>query len=58
MKRSMLFLALFLFPLTAIAGERVSGTNFYLVNQESWKTGKKSGYFMWNAEGIQHSAEH
>jgi hypothetical protein len=56
MKRLVLFLALLLFPLTVIAGEKVSGTSFYVVNQQGWETGDGTGYWIWHAEGVQHSA--
>ena len=40
-----------------MAGERVSGTTFYVVDQQNWETGEGAGYFMWHGEGVQHSAE-
>ncbi len=57
MKSLLLFLVLLLFPLTAIAGERVSGMSFYVVEQQGWETGDGSGYWIWHGEGVQHSAE-
>ena len=56
MKRLMLFLVLLLFPLTALAGEKVSGMNFFVVDEQSWETGEGSGYWMWHGEGVQHPA--
>ena len=56
MKRLMLFLVLFLFPLTAIAGEKIKGTNFYVVDNQSWKTGEGTGYWIWHGNGILNSA--
>ena len=38
MKRLMLLLVLLLFPLSAIAGEKVSGTNFFVVDNQGWET--------------------
>lgn len=55
--RSSSLVALLLLPLAAVAGEKVSGTNFYVVDQPTWKTGEGSGYFMWHGEGISQSAE-
>ena len=57
MKRLVLFVALLLFPLTAIAGERVSGTSFFVVDEQSWETGDGSGYWIWHGEGVERSAE-
>jgi hypothetical protein len=57
MKRLMVFLVLLLFPLTAIAGEKVSGTAFYVVDQQSWETGDGSGYWMWHAKGVSQPLE-
>ena len=52
MKRLMLFLVLLLFPLTAIAGEKVSGTAFYVEDGQNWETGDGSGYWMWHGKGV------
>lgn len=52
MKRVMVFLVLMLFPLTAVAGEKVRGTDFYVVDVQSWETGDGSGYWIWNGEGV------
>ena len=41
MKRLMLFFVPLLFPLIAFAGEKVKGTNFFVTDNQSWKTGKK-----------------
>lgn len=49
--------ALILFPLVTSAGEKVSGTTFYVFDQANYPTGKETGYWVWNAEGIQHSTE-
>jgi hypothetical protein len=57
MKRLALFLVLLLFPFTAIAGEKVSGETFYVVDQQNWETGDGSGYWMWHGEGVQVSSE-
>ena len=53
MKRVMMFLVLMLFPLTANAGEKVSGTDFFVVDEQSWETGDGSGFWMWNGNGVQ-----
>ena len=52
MQRLMSFLVLLLFPLTAIAGEKVSGTDFFVVDDQSWETGDGSGYWIWHGTGI------
>ena len=57
MTRFMLSLALVLFPLTAIAGEKVKGTSFFVVTEQVWETGEETGYWMWHGEGVQHSTE-
>jgi hypothetical protein len=41
----MLIVVLLLFPLTAVAGEKISGTNFFVVDGQEWQTGDGSGYF-------------
>ncbi len=43
MQRLMLLMVLLLFPLTAIAGEKISGTNFFVVDGQEWETGDGSG---------------
>ena len=57
MKRLMLFLVLLLFPGTAFAGEKVSGTSFYVVDLQKWETGDGSGYWMSHAEGVANFTE-
>ncbi len=57
MKRLMVFLVLLLFPLTALAGEKVSGTNFFVVDEQSWETGDGSGYWMWHGKGVSQKHE-
>ena len=57
MKRSMLFLVLLLFPLTAIAGEKYSGTAFYVVDQQTWEISDVSGYWMWHGKGVAQTLE-
>ena len=52
MQRLILFLVLLLFPLTAIAGEKIRGTNFFVEDEQSWETGDESGYWMWHGKGI------
>ncbi len=57
MQRLMLFLVLLLFPLTAIAGEKVSGTDFFVDDGQEWETGDGSGYWMWHGKGVSQSRE-
>ena len=57
MQRLMLFLVLLLFPLTAIAGEKISGTNFFVVDGQEWETGDGSGYWMWHGTGVSRTLE-
>ena len=52
MKRVMMSLVLMLFPLTANAGEKVSGTDFYVVDEQRWETGDGSGYWIWHGTGV------
>lgn len=57
MIRAITFLLMMLFSLTAFAGEKVKGTNFFNVNQENWQTGEKDGYWIWHGRGVSHSLE-
>ncbi len=57
MKRLVLFLVLMLFPLTAIAGEKISGTNFFVVDDQSWETSEGSGYWIWHGTGVSQANE-
>ena len=50
-------LALILIPFAVLAGEKVSGTTFYVFDQQNYPTGEETGYWVGNAEGIQHPAE-
>ena len=45
------------FPLTALAGEKVKGANYMVVDSQNWQTGEKSGYWMINAQGVAQYAE-
>jgi hypothetical protein len=56
MKCLVLILALSLFPLTASAGEKAKGTNFFVVNSESWETSETMGYWMWHGNGIRNAS--
>jgi hypothetical protein len=49
-------LVVMLFPLTASAGERASGTNFFVVKSKSWNTSETTGYWMWHGNGIRHAS--
>ena len=57
MIRAILFSVLFLIPLSAIAGEKVKGKHFFVVDQQTWKTGEDTGYWIWHGKGISVSAE-
>ena len=57
MKRVTLILVLLLFPLTATAGEMIKGTSYFVVDQQSWKTGEDSGYWIWHGNGVANSLE-
>ncbi len=52
MKRLMLLMVLLFFPLTAIAGEKISGMNFFVVDDQSWETGDGAGYWIWHGTGV------
>jgi hypothetical protein len=56
MKRFVLILVLLLFPLTASAGEKANGTNFFVVKSESWETSETTGYWMWHGNGVRNAA--
>jgi len=57
MKRLALVLVLLLFPLSALAGEPVKGTNFFVADNQGWETGEGTGYWMWHGTGVSnHSA--
>lgn len=53
MKRAMAFLAVMLFPLAALAGEKASGTTFTVDDNQVWRTGEKTGYWIWHGKGIE-----
>lgn len=52
MRHITLILAIFLFPLTAVAAEKVKGTNYMIVESQGWPTGNSAGYWMMNATGV------
>ena len=52
MKRLTLYLVLVLLPVTALAGEKVKGTDFFVVDEQSWKTGNNTGYWIWHGKGV------
>ncbi len=52
MQRLMLLMVLLLFPLTAFAGEKISGTDVYVDDGQNWETGDGSGYWMWHGKGV------
>lgn len=57
MKRVMIFSAVLLLPIATHAGEKISGTIFYVVDQQAWETGEDTGYWIWHGRGITHSTE-
>lgn len=52
MKRIMSVLVLWVLSFPVIAGEKVNGTNFYVVKEQSFETGETTGYWMWHGKGI------
>ena len=36
---------------SAMAGEMISGTNTYVTEERTWKTGQNSGYYMYDSTG-------
>jgi len=52
MKTILALSAVLLLTVPAIAGEKVTGTNYMVVDQQSWKTGDKTGYWMMHATGV------
>ncbi len=57
MKRLAIFFALLLVSHPAFAGEKVKGTNFLVVDQQTWQTGEGSGYWMYQGKGVQQTLE-
>ena len=55
MKYVMPFLAVLLFSLPAIAGEKVKGTTFFVVDEQNWETGQETGYWIWHGKGVSQS---
>ena len=52
MIRPIAFALASLLATSAMAGEMVSGTNYYLTEVKQWKTGVWSGYWMFSSKGI------
>jgi len=52
MKRFALYLVLALIPQTALAAEKVTGTDFFVVEQEDWETGDDAGFWIWHGKGV------
>ena len=52
MKRFALYLVLALVPQTALAAEKVTGTDFFVVEQQNWETGDNAGYWIWHGQGV------
>lgn len=52
MKRAMLYLLLIVFPMTAFAGEKVKGTDFFVVEEQNWETGNDTGFWIWQGKGV------
>jgi hypothetical protein len=57
MNRIPLILMAVLLPFTALAGDKVKGTNFFVVEAQNWETGKGTGYWIWHGKGVSHSIE-
>ena len=57
MRRSITAVILALLPMQAFAQEKISGTDYYVVDQQSWETGEDSGYYEWRGQGVQVPAE-
>ena len=54
MKRFALYLVLALIPQTALAAEKVKGTDFFVVDLQDWETGDNAGYWIWHGKGVSH----
>lgn len=57
MKRTMLILAMLVLPLSANAGEKVKGTNFFVVEEQNFATGEETGYWLWHGKGVTRKVE-
>ena len=53
MRKFALAATLALLPGSLLAGEKISGTDYFVVTQESWETGEGSGSYEWRGEGVQ-----
>ena len=54
MKRFALCLVLALVPHTALAAEKVKGTDFFVVEHQDWETSEGAGYWIWKGVGVSH----
>ena len=57
MKRISLILMVVLLPFTTLAGDKVKGTSFLVVDSQNWETGQGTGYWMWHGKGVSHPVE-
>ena len=52
MKTKNLFVLLALLPLTAFAGEMAKGSNYLVLDNQSWPTDEASGFYIFSGTGI------
>jgi hypothetical protein len=57
LKNLAIALTLLIVPLPAFAGEKVQGTNYLVVERQTWPTGESSGYWMYQGKGVQQTLE-
>jgi len=52
MKRFAFYLLLTIIPQTALAAEKMKGTDFFVVEENNWDTGDNAGYWIWHGKGV------
>jgi hypothetical protein len=52
MKRFAMYLLFAIIPQTALAAEKMKGTDFFVVDQSSWETSANAGYWIWHGKGV------
>ena len=57
MKIQHLVLFLMLSPITSFAGDTAKGTNFLVLDNQSWPTGEKSGFYVFSGKGVTKAIE-
>ncbi len=57
MKIRHLLLLLVLSPFASFAGDMAKGVNFLVLDNQSWPTGEKSGFYIFHGTGISNVAE-